>query len=84
MTVKQRRKAIIVFVIIAAVFMAGSIALGSGGAEEETIQEVMRDSVLHDLNKISLFGLMDVNPGLVAGVIVSAFLIVSHLYAGYS
>lgn len=79
MTVKQRRKAIIVFVIIAAVFMAGSIALGSGGAEEETIQEVMRDSVLHDLNKISLFGLMDVNPGLVAGVIVSAFLIVFAL-----
>ncbi len=79
MTVKQRRKAILIFVIIAAVFMAGSIALGGGGAEEETIQEVMRDSVLHDLNKVSLFGLMDVNPGLIAGVIVSGFLIVLAL-----
>lgn len=59
--------------------MAGSIALGGGGAEEETIQEVMRDSVLHDLNKVSLFGLMDVNPGLIAGVIVSGFLIVLAL-----
>ena len=78
MSKQERRKAIIVFAVLAAVFLAASILTGGGGAEEETIQQVMRDAVLHDLNKVSLFG-MAVNPGLLAGVIVSSFLIIFAL-----
>lgn len=79
MTKKQRRKTIAVFSVIAAVFLIGSIMLSGGGEKHETVQEVMRDSVLHDLNRISLFGIMDVNPGLIAGFTVTGILIVFAL-----
>lgn len=74
----QRKKAIILFSLLSLVFLIGAILVGSKGEKEETIQEVMRDAVLHDLNKVSLFG-MEVNPGLLAGVIVSCMLVVFAL-----
>jgi len=79
MTKKERRKAIIFFTAVALVFMIGAILTGGGGEHEESIQTVMRDSVLHDVNKVSLFGLMDVNPGLIAGFIVSGIMIIFAL-----
>lgn len=79
MTKAERRKAAIIFGVIALVFMIGAILTGNGGEKDETIQEMMRDAVLHDVNKVSLFGIMDVNPGLMAGVIVSSFLILFAL-----
>ena len=79
MTKQQRKKAALIFVIIAAIFMAGAILTGGRGEKEESIQQVMRDAVLHDMNKVSLFGIMDVNPGLIAGIIVSGILIVFAL-----
>lgn len=78
MTKQERRRAIIIFAVIAVVFMIGAIVTG-GSEEEETIQEVMRDAVLHNLNKVSLLGIVDVNPGLIAGIIVSGILIVFAL-----
>jgi F-type H+-transporting ATPase subunit a len=78
-TKQQRKKAIIVFAVIALVFMIGAILTGHG-EKHETVQEMMRDSVLHDLNKISLLGIKDVNPGLIAGFIVSGFLILFALF----
>ena len=79
MTKQERRKTALIFAVIAAVFMIGAILTGAGAGEEESIQQVMRDAVLHDLNKVSLFGLIDVNPGLMAGFIVSGILIVFAL-----
>lgn len=79
MTKQDRRKTAFIFAVIAAVFMIGAILTGGGAGEEESIQQVMRDAVLHDLNKVSLFGLIDVNPGLMAGFIVSGILIVFAL-----
>ena len=78
MTKQEKRKAAIVFAVIALVFMAGAMMTGGGPDEEETIQVVMRDAVLHDVNKVSLFGL-EVNPGLLAGFIVSCILILFAL-----
>jgi F-type H+-transporting ATPase subunit a len=75
MSKQERRKAAVVFALIALVFMVGAILTGGGTAKEETIQEVMRDAVLHDINKVSLFGLKDVNPALIAGFIVSGIMI---------
>ena len=79
MTKQERRKAALIFAVIAAVFMIGAIITGGKTGEEETIQQVMRDAVLHDLNKVSLLGIIDVNPGLMAGFIVSGILIVFAL-----
>ena len=78
MTKEERKKAIIIFAAIALVFMVASIFTGGGG-EEETVQTVMRDAVMHDVNKVSLFGLKDVNPALIAGFIVSGIMIVFAL-----
>ena len=77
---QKRKKSIILFTVIAAVFMVGAILTGGGsGGEEESVQTVMRDAVLHDVNKVSLFGIMDVNPGLISAFIVSGILIVFAL-----
>ena len=59
--------------------MIGSILTGGHGGEEESIQTVMRDAVMHDVNKISLFGLKDVNPALISGFIVSGIMILFAL-----
>ena len=79
MTKQERKKAILVFSLIALVFMIGSILAGGGGGEEESIQAVMRDAVMHDINKVSLFGLKDVNPALISGFIVSGIMIIFAL-----
>ena len=80
MTKAERKKAILIFAGIAALFMIAAIIAGRNSAgEEETIQQVMRDAVLHDMNKVSLFGIMDVNPGLIAGFIVSGIMILFAL-----
>lgn len=78
MTKAQRTKSIIVFAVIAAVFLIASILTGSS-EKHETIQEVMRDSVLHEANRVSLFGIMDVNPGFISAVTVSCILILLAL-----
>ena len=80
MTKQERRKASLVFIAIAALFMIAAILIDDRTAgKNETIQEVMRDAVLHDMNKVSLFGIMDVNPGFIAAMIVSGILIVFAL-----
>ena len=80
MTKKERRKASLIFIAIAALFMIAAILIDDRTAgKNETIQEVMRDAVLHDMNKVSLFGIMDVNPGFIAAMIVSGILIVFAL-----
>ena len=75
MTKKERNKAIIFFSVVALVFMVGAILTGGNGGHEETVQEMMRDAVLHDINKVSLFGIKDVNPALIAAFIVSGIMI---------
>ena len=79
MTKQERKKAILIFSAIALVFMVGSILTGGGGGEEESIQTIMRDAVMHDVNKVSLFGLKDVNPALISGFIVSGIMIIFAL-----
>lgn len=80
MTKAERKKAILVFAIIAAIFLVASILTGGHGEKHETVQEMMRDAVIHDMNKVSLFGIKDVNPGLIAGFIVSGILILFALF----
>ena len=79
MTKKERKKAIIIFAVIALVFMVGAIMTGGHGGEEESVQVVMRDAVMHEVNRVSLFGLKDVNPSLIAAFIVSGIMILFAL-----
>ena len=45
----------------------------------QDVQTAMRDAVLHDVNQISLFGLKQVNPGLIAAMTVTGILLVLAL-----
>lgn len=71
----KKIKSIIIFAILFIIFLAGSILI-PGIEKTETIQEVMKDAVLHETNKVNLFGIMNVNPGAVSALLVSAVLIV--------
>lgn len=77
MNMKNRNKKLIFLVIwlaIIAVIVTGIILLWPPGAKHESIKEVMRDGVLHEHNKMSLFGL-EVNPGLISAYAVTAILL---------
>jgi len=75
---KQHKKGLVVWRVIVAVLLVLSIAVGPSG-EHEDVQIAMRDAVLHDVNRISLFGIRDVNPALISAMTVSAILLLAAL-----
>ena len=70
MSKKRKIISLAVLGVLLLASLALSLLLGKGGAKE-SLQTIMRDAVLHEDNKISLFGLMDVNPAVVSGFIVT-------------
>ena len=75
---KKRTRQLLVFALIVLALFVGAL-LCPGGGESESIQDVMRDAVLHEHLKVSLFGLIEVNPGLISAYVVTAILIVFAL-----
>lgn len=75
---KKRTIGIIIFACIAVCFMIGTILIKAPG-HHDSISELMRDAVLHETNKISLFGLMEVNPGLISAFTVTGIFLVFAL-----
>ena len=73
---KGHKKGLMVWIAVILALLIGSIAVGSG-SRSETVQEMMRDAVLHDLNQISLFGIKAVNPGLISAFVVTAVLLIA-------
>lgn len=78
MSKKQKIVGITVFAVLAAVLLVGIVLTGSPAEKDESVKEVMRDAVLHETNKVSLFG-MAVNPGLIAAFCVTGVLFVFSL-----
>ena len=78
MSKKQRSKSIVIIVVLAVLTLAGSFMF-KGIEKEESIQEAMRDAVLHESNKISLFGIIDVNPSLASAFIVTIIVLLIAL-----
>ena len=76
MNKKKKTVGIIVWFAAVIVLLVLSLVTGSGG-QSETIQEAMRDAVLHEDNRISLFGLKDVNPALISAMVVTVILLVA-------
>lgn len=71
---KERKKWLIAWACLIVVLLVASI-LVPGNVKTESIQETMRDAVLHETGRVSLFGLKDVNPGLISAMTVSAALL---------
>ena len=71
-----RKKFFIIWLAIIAVLLAAVFILGpDSGERSETIKEAMKDGVLHEHTKISLFGL-EVNPAVISAFTVSGILLV--------
>ena len=75
---KQKKMMLIIFGVIAVILIAGIVLTSGNAGEEESIQVVMRDAVLHDVNKVELFGL-EINPGLAAGFVITCILGIAAL-----
>jgi len=72
--------AIIFAIVIAGLLVGIFLTNNPNHVEEESIQEVMKDAVLHEHVKVSLFGLKDVNPGLIAGFVVTGIMLTFALF----
>ena len=75
MNQKKRRIMVAAWILLLAVFLVLALVTGPADGQKESIQETMRDAVLHESNKISLFGLKDVNPALLSAMVVSGTLL---------
>ncbi|MBQ1619896.1 MAG: hypothetical protein II094_02765, partial [Oscillospiraceae bacterium] len=71
---KQHKKAFIVWLVLIAALVAATIMIGPAASHED-VRVAMRDAVLHEENRVSLFGLMDVNPGLIAAIVINVTLL---------
>ena len=77
MSKKRKKVSIAVFICAVIVLLLAVIFTNQPGGKHETIEEVMRDAVLHETGKISFFGLKDVNPGFISAVTVNVFLLIT-------
>lgn len=72
---KKRTAGLIIWFVLLALLLTASILTNKHEGKHETISELMRDAVLHEDNKISLFGILDVNPSLISAYIVTGILL---------
>ena len=70
----KQKKGFVLCMVAAAVMLVVSLLLPAA-PKGETVQEAMRDAVLHESNRIDLFG-KEVNPGLISAMTVSGILLV--------
>lgn len=75
----MKRRLLLLWAALAAALLVGALLSAGDGGHAGTIQEMMRDAVLHDVNKVSLFGLLEVNPGLISAFTVTAVLLLAAL-----
>ena len=64
----------LLWIALCLVLLAAEL-LAPGGGEAEAIQVTMRDAVLHEGDRITLFGLRSVNPGLISSLVVTVVLL---------
>ena len=72
---RRRRIAYIIFGISALFLLISSFVIKPPGGHH-SISVMMKDAVLHETNKISLFGLLDVNPGLISAFTVTGIIFI--------
>jgi F-type H+-transporting ATPase subunit a len=77
MTRKRRNVLLVIAVLVLAVLFAGISLTASSEPKHETIQQTMRDAVLHETGKISLFGIKEVNPSVISAMLITVILLIA-------
>ncbi|MCR4923716.1 MAG: F0F1 ATP synthase subunit A [Lachnospiraceae bacterium] len=67
--IKVNKTALTIWILALVLLLILSLII-PGREKEETIKEVMKDGVLHEFGRISLFGIKDVNPAYISSSIV--------------
>ncbi|MBE6632316.1 MAG: hypothetical protein E7623_06415 [Ruminococcaceae bacterium] len=78
MSRKKRKVFLLVWLSLIVICILGALLSGSQ-EKHETIKEMMKDAVLHESNKIDLFGVTEVNPAVAAAFTVTGILLVLAL-----
>lgn len=78
MSKKKRVIGLCIWLGTALAFLIAALLVG-GTKTHGSIKNVMRDAVLHEEHKISLFGLLEVNPAVASAMTVTAVLLVTAL-----
>ena len=73
---QNKKRFLLLWACVCVVLLVGGLAAPAGGPSE-TIQETMRDAVLHEASHIRLFGLPPVIPGLISSLVVTVVLLVA-------
>lgn len=73
---KQHKKGLTVWLTAVVLLLIAALLAGSPG-RSESVQEAMRDAVLHGTNRVGLFGLKEVNPGMISAFTVTAVLLLA-------
>lgn len=73
---KQHKKGLFVWLAVVVVLFIAALLVGPS-PQSESVQEAMRDAVLHSTGQISLFGLKAVNPGMISAFLVTAVLLLA-------
>ena len=73
---KQHKKGLVVWLLIVVLLFIASLLVGPS-ERSETVQEAMRDAVLHGTGQVSLFGWKAVNPGMISALVVTAILLLA-------
>lgn len=79
MNKSKKIKTIIIFIALLVVISIGIILTNGLITKSETIQETMRDAVLHDIGKVNFFG-KAVNPAVISAFMITAIILVFALF----
>ena len=71
---KQHKKGLVIWLLTVVLLFIAAVLAGPS-ERSETVQEAMRDAVLHGTGQVSLFGLKAVNPGMISAFVVTAILL---------
>jgi F-type H+-transporting ATPase subunit a len=77
MTKKRKTVLLVLIVLVMAVLAIGIALTANPEPKHETIQQTMRDAVLHETGKISLFGIKEVNPSVISAMLITVILLIA-------
>ena len=75
----KKKKTVIFLIVFTLTALVLGILLAPKGGQSEAVGDLMRDLVLHEEGKVSLFGLIDVNPALIGAIVVNIFILLVAL-----